>query len=96
MSAHGTEARVYEIPTCDFCKGEFRARDAVYDGRTAYGWAYMCQQHWDEHGPGTLGIGHGQRLVLSREPEPDPDCVAAEPSIEDLIRQDLNDPSLID
>ena len=46
------------LPKCDFCK-----EDAEYDGRTTSGpWAYMCKQHFTEHGVG-LGMGKGQHLV---------------------------------
>lgn len=77
MSANGTEARVAKAPLCDFCLGDAdRETDATYDGRTAYGWAFMCDEHWDTHGPGHTGLGVGQRLVVTTEPEQDPDCLA--------------------
>jgi len=78
MSAHGHEARVPVLPACDFHLSEADiVVDATHDGRTAYGWAFMCDDHWAAHGPGATGLGLGQRLVLSTEPEPDPDCIAA-------------------
>lgn len=79
MSAQGHEARVSTIPACDFCKDsvhEDANTPAVYDGRTAYGWAYMCDKHWAEHGPGKTGLGIGQRLVLTPKRERDADCKA--------------------
>jgi hypothetical protein len=54
-------AVVGRIPDCDICK----ARPAVYDGKTNRGpWAYMCEDCWQVHGIGRLGLGFGQRLIL--------------------------------
>ena len=38
---------------------------ARYDAKQRYSsrWAYMCQEHFDEHGTG-LGTGIGQKLIL--------------------------------
>ena len=76
MSKNGTEARVFTLPPCDFCKDMGEGTLAAYDGRTAYGWAFMCEAHWTEHGPGKVGLGIGQLLVVAEVPEEDPDCVA--------------------
>ena len=54
------EAKVASIPPCDFC-GE----PAEFDAKTNQGpWAFMCQDDFDTHGNGVLGLGKGQRLVL--------------------------------
>jgi hypothetical protein len=56
----GHTVEVNAIPQCQFCTDP-----AGYDGRTNMGpWAFMCQAHWDEHGPGATGVGYGQKLVL--------------------------------
>lgn len=61
----GDEVKVTSIPPCDFCKMISEEKPARYDGRTGSGhWAYMCEAHWKIHGIGTLGTGHGQRLVV--------------------------------
>lgn len=82
MSAHGHEARVATLPMCDFCADDKTKAPvpASHDGRTAYGWAYMCEAHFAEHGPGRTGLGIAQRLVVTPSPEPDPDCAAAVPA----------------
>jgi hypothetical protein len=55
-----TEAKVVRIPPCDYC-----GKLALYDAKTDRGpWAFMCQTHFDAHGPGKLGLGIGQKLVL--------------------------------
>lgn len=88
MSAHGTEARVLDLPKCDFCKDTDTPSDAAYDGRTAWGWAFMCESHWQEHGPGKVGLGIGQRLVVADQPEEDPDCAAHPSAYEDIFAGD--------
>ena len=88
MSANGTEARVHALPKCDFCKDTDTTVEAAYDGRTPYGWAYMCEAHWTEHGPGRVGLGNGQRLVVDTEPEDDPDCIAAPKATYESFMQD--------
>lgn len=88
MSAQGHESRVYVIPPCDFCTGDSADREpAEYDGRTPYGWAFMCGKHWLEHGPGKTGLGIAQRLVLDNTPEPDEDC-QAHPSTYASVQED--------
>jgi len=59
-----TQAQVASLPACDICGA--RAR---YDAKTWRGpWAFLCSQHFVEHGIG-LGLGLGQRLVVrQREP----------------------------
>ncbi len=58
-------ARVPEIPNCNYCQKDGNATPAVYDCRTVYGhWAYLCEEHFTEYGPGRLGLGLGQKLVL--------------------------------
>lgn len=60
MTKDWTVAKVYEIPGCDFCD-----KKAEYDAATKFGpWAFMCSSHWELHGPGSLGLGRGQRLEL--------------------------------
>ena len=57
-------------PPCDMCVYVERvprekANRALYDAKTVAGpWANMCQEHMTEHGPGRLGVGYGQRLVI--------------------------------
>ena len=60
-----TEVRVGKLPTCIFCKQDGRKIDAEFDGATKKGpWAFMCKEHFDEHGVG-IGLGVGQHLVLA-------------------------------
>lgn len=64
-----TEARVMEIPPCDFCKGQGLDVPAKYDGQTTFGlWAYMCGAHYSKFGMG-LGTGVGQKLILIKTKE---------------------------
>ncbi len=59
----GSSVEVLTLPECDFC-----AEPAAYDGRMRVGpWAYMCERHWEIHGVGQLGTGHGQRLILKED-----------------------------
>jgi len=54
----GTEVYVEKLPKCDFCE-----EPALYDAKTRMGpWAYMCEEHFKQHGLGRLGTGFGQRL----------------------------------
>lgn len=59
-----TEAKVPELPDCDFCKiDDGRTRKAEYDGKTTLGpWAFMCGAHFSKYGMG-LGTGVGQKLI---------------------------------
>jgi len=62
----GQSVKVAELPPCDLC-GD--GTPAQYDSRTVHGpWGYLCAAHWRSEGPGRLGTGYGQRLVV--EPEP--------------------------
>jgi len=59
-----TVAKVRELPKCDFCKMDGVDKPAEYDGKTYPGpWAYMCKEHFLEHGIG-LGLGRGQKLEV--------------------------------
>lgn len=59
------EMKMGVIPDCDLCKD---GTPAEYDSRLpGYGWGYVCADHWRRYGPGQLGIGHAQRLVLRGE-----------------------------
>lgn len=61
MSLNGTTASVSELPPCDFC-----GAIAIYDGKTIHGpWAFMCSEDFEKFGPGRLGTGWAQRLLLS-------------------------------
>ena len=54
----GTEVYVEKLPKRDFCD-----KPALYDAKTRMGpWAYMCDEHFKQHGLGRLGTGFGQRL----------------------------------
>lgn len=54
------ETKIQDAVDCDFCGSA-----AVYDARTKMGpWAYQCESCFLIHGPGQLGTGFGQRLVL--------------------------------
>lgn len=65
MSKH-EEVVVHHQPDCDFCKKQGKQVGADYDGKTVFGpWAYMCQMHFGMYGVG-LGLGRGQRLLVSR------------------------------
>ena len=62
------EVEVEFLPPCDI---HFHRRgetvDAQYDAKTSFGpWAYMCQECMDKFGPGRLGTGYGQKLVLRK------------------------------
>jgi hypothetical protein len=60
------EAKVAKIPDCDFEDHDVPRVPAVYDGKTKMGpWAFMCQDCFRRHGSG-LGLGRGQKLVLSK------------------------------
>jgi len=60
-----TEHIVTVLPQCDFCKQSIQViyQAAHYEGKTDFGWAFMCKEHFIAYGKG-LGCGKGQRLVL--------------------------------
>lgn len=59
-----TEVKVLVMPKCDIHN---RKHDAAYDGKTIMGpWAFMCQSAFEKYGRG-LGLGLGQRLVLTKD-----------------------------
>lgn len=56
------EATVEVLPNCDVC-----GTTALYDAKTTFGpWAYLCESHFGTHTTGRLGMGFGQKLVLSK------------------------------
>lgn len=62
MKKH-TEVFVKQYPACDIC-GE----PAHYDAKSKQGpWGYFCQKHFVSHTWGKLGLGLGQKLILSQE-----------------------------
>lgn len=63
MSGHGTEVKVANLPTCNFCTNL-----AGYDAQTAFGpWAYLCTDHFFSFSTGRLGMGYGQKLILEED-----------------------------
>lgn len=54
------EAKVAELPKCDFC-----GQPAKYDAATKQGaWAFMCESDYQfERRFADLGLGKGQKLV---------------------------------
>lgn len=66
MANNSREVEVEKLPPCDFCEQVNGPKLATYDGKTKSGsWAYMCEQHFKEHGVG-LGLGKGQRLKIEQ------------------------------
>lgn len=62
-----TEVKVSVLPDCDFCKQRGHSHAAHYDGATVLGpWANMCEEDFVLFGRG-LGLGVGQRLVLTED-----------------------------
>jgi hypothetical protein len=59
---------VPRLPLCDFVEEHEKGSPvpfADYDARTKFGpWANMCEMHYQKYGPGRLGTGFGQRLIL--------------------------------
>ena len=53
------------LPECEFCKQNIQVlyQSAHYEGKTDFGWAFMCEEHFKDYGKG-IGIGKGQRLIL--------------------------------
>jgi hypothetical protein len=71
--ADHTTVVVAEIPACDIHLQLDGARvPAVYDAALANvpnrPWAYLCEDHFQTWGPGRLGEGFGQRLILAADP----------------------------
>ncbi len=63
-----TQVKVAVLPNCDLCSARGDKRPAEYDAKTQMGpWAYLCELHFAQVGPGQLGTGYGQRLVLEGE-----------------------------
>jgi hypothetical protein len=59
------QVEVKKLPPCDVCRMEGIEKDAQYDARTLQGpWAFLCQECFDVIGPGRLGTGYGQKLVV--------------------------------
>ena len=59
-----TTAEIARPEKCDFCD-----KDAESDAATNYygrkgPWAYFCEDHFQTHSIGRLGLGLGQRLVI--------------------------------
>jgi hypothetical protein len=69
MSRNGTEAIVTQYPACDIHKLSLNIIvPAAYDAKTTDGpWAFLCEEHFQSHTTGDLGVGHGQRLVLKED-----------------------------
>lgn len=67
----GDSVEMAAIPDCDVCKMENNlSTPAVYDARlpgAGGSWGYVCQRHFDQLGPGSLGTGNGQRLILRKK-----------------------------
>lgn len=65
----GSTAIVAELPMCGICtmNGDPTV-PAQYDGSVNGGsWAFMCVTHFTLYGPGRLGTGIAQRLVVESE-----------------------------
>lgn len=63
---------VSELPPCDVCSMgvESSKTKAVYDARLpgmGGSWGYVCEKHFQQYGPGRLGTGHGQRLIVKSD-----------------------------
>jgi hypothetical protein len=58
-----------ERPLCDLCATVGKRVPAAIDGRLPQGpWAYVCELHAELNGV-TLGLGHGQRLIVEPQKE---------------------------
>ena len=69
MAKEGTVAYVATMPMCDICtvNGDPTV-PAQYDAKTTEGpWANLCITHFRLYGPGKLGTGLGQKLVLEQD-----------------------------
>ena len=60
-----------ELPKCDMC-GQDARYDAIVEMNGTKGGAYLCGDHYSEHGSGTLGASGDTYLML---PEEVPDWV---------------------
>jgi hypothetical protein len=64
-----------ELPDCTICEESGPTTVARYDsGYTPVDrgpWTYLCEEHFDELGPGRLGNGIGQYLITWDEVGPD-------------------------
>lgn len=66
----GSQVIVKQLPDCDI---HADGTPALYDARLpgkGGSWGYVCQLCFDAFGPGQLGTGHGQKLIV-REREED-------------------------
>jgi hypothetical protein len=57
-----SEVLMSKIPVCEFCDDV--AAYACRCPKFRNSWANVCERHFEIHGPGRLGTGDGQRLVL--------------------------------
>jgi hypothetical protein len=86
----GESVEVSSLPNCDLC-----GQQAHYDAKTVMGpWANLCELCFAEYGPGRLGTGYGQRLVVksSRRRTANTSLVVDGVDLSDV---DWNDPALI-
>ena len=86
----GESVEVASLPNCDLC-----GQQAQYDAKTTMGpWANLCELCFAEYGPGRLGTGYGQRLVVksSRRRTASTSLVVDGVDLSDV---DWNDPALI-
>jgi hypothetical protein len=69
MAEKGTSATVVALPNCDICTSNGDpAVPAQYDARMKSGtWANMCVTHFNLYGPGKLGVGLAQRLIVEAD-----------------------------
>ncbi len=64
MSNHES-VTVTHIPDCDICQDAGGITEAYADAQLpgVGSWAYVCLSHYRSYGC-TLGLGHGQELIL--------------------------------
>jgi hypothetical protein len=55
-----------ELPKCDMC-GQDARYDAIVKMNGTKGGAYLCRDHYSEHGSGTLGASGDTYLMLTAE-----------------------------
>lgn len=63
------EVFVSVLPDCDLCKARGIVTPASYDAKLDAldgHWGFVCQLHFDIYGPGELGTGLAQRLMVIR------------------------------